>query len=372
MEIAFKIRHDLISTFDYIRLTMSLFPADKGGGIFNPTVSEAIEATGVFINSSNEKQLISGGPAILNALDPIYQSLLNTFPPKKDLGIISKSFHELLEQDKSFLSYGIPFSWLDEHIDTSKVLNPETPYHARIGTGYHAGKFSLEEMYLMDDGFYFLVLAENSTKLLIDLIPENRRRGKDGYPDPDFYNEALYIKLNACSYARNSIVNLFSFVECLVNSIGYDYFLRNKSTLTDKEQELLQGKRNGSFISLEFKLEKFHQIIRPDKKQVFSVTDTKQIKEPFLTFLDECKHQRDAAMHYSPNKKDIWLKPTDWTEKAKKYSVTTLEVARQFWEACYPDLDFPFYLRHLDYQACYDGAVKRYNDSEQTKKNNSR
>jgi hypothetical protein len=218
MEIAFKIRHDLIAHFNYIRLTMSLYPPEKGGGIFNPTVRESMGTAQEFINNSNEKQLIDGGPALLNAFDPLVKSLTKTFPPKKDLAEISKSFDELLGQDKSFLSYGIPFSWLDKHIDTTKVLSPDIPYQARIGTGHHAGKFSLEEMYLMDDGFFFLHLAEKSIKLLIDLIPENQKREKDGYADSDFYNEVLNVKINACSYARNSIVNLYSFIECVINS----------------------------------------------------------------------------------------------------------------------------------------------------------
>lgn len=371
MEIAFKIRHDLISHLNFIRLTMALVPPNKGG-IFNPTVIESIQATEDFINHSNEKQLIDGGPKVLNALEPILKSLLKSFPPKKDLSEISHSFSNLLKQDKSLFSYGIQFMWLDQHIDISNFLHPDIPYQAKIGTGHHAGKFSLEEMYLMDDGFFFLALAETDLRLLTDLIPEMHRTKKDGYADPDFYNKALYIKLNVCSYARNSIINLYSFIECFVNSIGHDYYLRNQINLDQKQKETLQGQKGAGYLSLEYKMEKFHQIIRADHKQKFSVTDSKQLKEPFLTFFEECKGIRDSAMHYSPNKEAIWLKPNDWTEKAKKYSEITINVAQTFWKSCYPDKDFPFYLRGLDYKECYDGAFKRLTESSATKTNNSR
>ena len=69
-------------------------------------------------------------------------------------------------------------------------------------------------------------------------------------------------------------------------------------------------------------------------------------------------------MHYSPTKEAIWRKPTDWTEKAKKYSEIVIRVAQSFWKACYPNKDYPFYLRDLDYKDCYDGAKKRLEETE--------
>jgi hypothetical protein len=371
MEIAYKVRHDLIVNLNFIRLTMSLYPPDIGGGLFNPTVFESLKATEEFINGADERQLIDGGPEVLNALEPILQKLLREFPPKKELVDISRSFNMLLSQDKSFLSYGIPYQWLDQHIDTSKGLNPDIPYHARIGTGYHAGRFSLEEMHLMQDAFFFLIRAEKETKLLIDLIPEMNRTKKEGYPDTDLYHKALNVKLNACSYARNSILNFYSFIECFVNSIGYDYFLRN-GNLNQNEKEILQGQKNGNYVSLEYKIEKIHQIVRADHKQILSILDSKQLREPFLTFFAECKEIRDSAMHYSPNKKSIWLKPTDWTDKAKIYSQVTINVAKEFWKACYPTKDYPSYLQELDYVDCYETANKRDEDSGETRRNNSR
>jgi hypothetical protein len=163
-------------------------------------------------------------------------------------------------------------------------------------------------------------------------------------------------------------LNLYSFVECFINSVGFDFYLRNQIRLNEKEKEILQGENNGRYLSLEYKMEKFHQIIRDDKKQVFCLSDAKQIKEPFLTFFDECKGIRDAAMHYSPNKDAIWLKPTDWAERAEKYSQTVIQVAQIFWNACYPLRNYPFYLRNLDYKECYKGVSSRQTETFETKK----
>ena len=171
--------------------------------------------------------------------------------------------------------------------------------------------------------------------------------------------------------ARNSIINLYSFIECFVNSIGYDFFLRNKSTLGQKDQETLQGLKGNGYLSLEHKLEKFHQIIRADHGQKFCVTDNKQLEEPFLTFFEKCKGIRDAAMHYSPNKESIWLRPNEWTYKAKHYSEISIKVAKEFWKSCYPDKDFPFYLRGLEYSDCYTSAFKRLTESRTTIEKNS-
>jgi hypothetical protein len=366
MEIAYKIRTDLISNFNFIRLGMSLIPPQNGAGLFNSSIRESIQATEDFINTADEKMLIEKGPAILNALEPILKSLLRVLPPKKDLKEISSSFHIILGQEASLFSYGIPFSWIDYHIDSSNFLDPDTPYQAKIGTGHHAGRFSLEEMYLLDDGFFFLVSAETDLKLLLGLIPEMQRTSTDGYANSDLYNQSNFIKLNICSYARNSIVNLYSFIECFVNSIGNDFLLRNIVTLEDKDQQTLKGMKNNGYVSLEYKLEKIHQIIRADHKQKFCVTDNKQLKEPFLTFFEECKEVRDAAMHYSPSKKSIWLKPTEWTEKAKKYSEITIKVAQEFWKACYPNKDYPFYLRDLNFKNCYHEALNRLIESKKT------
>lgn len=320
MEIAYKIRKDLITNFNFVRLTTMLIPGHTGVGVFNPSVNASIKAMEEFINHADEKIFIEKGPALLNGLDKILNGCKHNFPPKKELSEISFAYNQLLGSDSNIFSYGIPFGWLDSYLDTSKHFSSDIPYQARIGTGFHAGNWSLEEMFLLDDGFFFLVSAEKELEILHDLKEKITESENKGYLDEDIYYAARTINLNTCSYARNSIVNLYSFIECFVNSIGYDYYLRNESKLSEDEKELLQGRKKGTYVSLEYKVEKFHQLIRKDRKQVFCVSDEKQIREPFKSFFAEYKEIRDAAMHYSPNKKSIWIKPTDWTLKAQNNS----------------------------------------------------
>ena len=74
-------------------------------------------------------------------------------------------------------------------------------------------------------------------------------------------------------------------------------------------------------------------------------------------------------MHYSPNKKAIWMKPADWVEKASDNSKLVIALASEFWEACYPERDLPYYLRSLNYQTCYDASKLRFEETNDTKKN---
>jgi hypothetical protein len=367
MQIALKIRQDLITNLNFVRLTSSLMPPDSGAGIFNSIVKASFDETVNFINHANEEEFIQIGPKILNAIEPILQTSIKNFPNKKELREISASFIKLLKEEPDLFSFGIPFYWLDEHIETSVALPPDTPYHARIGTGYHAGKWSLEEKYFLDDGFFLLIKAEKNLEFLLLLGEKIKNTIEKGYLSEKAYFQARSINLNVCSYARNSIVNLYSFIECFVNSVGFDFYLRNKNELAAQEIEILQGKKKGRHLSIEYKLEKFPSIIRQDKKQIIFVTDPQQIQEPFLTFLGECKEIRDASMHYSPKKEAIWRKPTDWVEKATRYSKTIIEIAQIFWKACYPYKEFPFYLSELNYQKSYENAMQRYTETRELK-----
>ncbi len=368
MQIAFKIRQDLITNLNFVRLTSSLLPPDSGCGILNPAVRESYDEAVSFINNANEKQFIEIGPTILNAIDPILKTAIKNFPPKKELHEISNAFNELLKQEPELFSFGIPFYWLDPLIDITNLLDPKIPYQTRIGTGHHAGKWALEEMYFLDDGFYFLVKSEKELDLLLLFGRKLQESANKGYPSEVAYIQARTINMNTCSYGRNSILNLYSFIECFMNGVAFDYYLRNKEALNAQEIETLHGKKKGGFVSLEYKLEKYPAIIRQDKKQVLYVTDPKQLKEPFRTLIRECKGLRDSSMHFAPNKEAVWRKPTDWVEKARKYSNTIMQSAQSFWTACYPNKGFPFYLRNLNYEKCYEGAEKRLSETEKIRK----
>ena len=358
MEIAFKIRTDLLDYISYLQLATLLTP---GKGLMNPVVRETMGSVIDFINYADESECIGRGLMLLNSLEPIVKGYLKQFPVKKSLKEVGAAFREIASDQKATSSYGIPFGWLDTHLDTSNIVNGYTPYQTKIGVGYHAGKYSLEESALLSDGFYFLASAKETWQYLSSLKTEALREEKDGYVSEEFYNKSLKINLNVCSLSRNSIVNLYSCIECFVNSVGYDFFLRNESSLPAPDQYTLKGSsKKGSFLSLKYKLEKFPSIINPKAKQTIFALDVVQRKNPFLDFLDEYKEIRDAAMHYSPLKQNIWRKPEEWVEKAELYSHLAIEVAQAFWRACYPQQSAPRYLSYFDYQRCYEDGLSRY------------
>lgn len=356
MFIPFKIRKDLITNFTYVRLTSMLYLPDSGMGVFSPKVYDSYKETVQFINSANEKQLLLFGPNLLNALEPILTISLKNFPPKRDIDIVSNSFLMLEKVEPSLLSYGIPFEWLDQNIDVSKFYNLEIPYHARIGTGHHAGNWSLEEGFLMDDSFFFLVKAEKELNSLLELHSELKKTEKNGYASEEIYLKARAFNLNVCSYARTSILTFYSAVECFANSIGNDFLLRNIKNLTTTNIEILKGKKNNKYITLETKFKLLSEIINTSGSKT---TKLDFGKEPFKTFFNEFKTIRDSSVHYSPLKSPIWKKPVDWVEDARKYSKIVMDVVQKFWSACYPTKIFPYYLKELDYNKFYNDVVNR-------------
>lgn len=359
MEVALKIRFDLTNYISLIQLASSLMPAGAGGGVMNPQVREGINATIEFINKAGKEETIIRGPLLLNSLEPILKASLGYFPLKKSLEEVGAAFRKIVKEDDKLFSNGIPLSWLDKYIDAGRILAGYTPYQSRIGIGYHSGNFALEETFLLNDGFYFLVSAEKGWRYLESLKGEATSSEKDGYVSVEFYDRASAVNYNVCSLARNCIVNLYSFIECFVNSVGYDYYLRNEDNLPTDQQDILKGKKGG-FLSLEYKLEKFPLIINPKGKQSIFTLDAKQRRKPFIAFLSECKEVRDSAMHYSPLKESIWRRPHDWTKKAKGYSELVVEVAQIFWKACYSQQPLPAYLKALNYQKCYSEGERRY------------
>ncbi len=343
---------------NFIELAAQLMPAGLGGGVLHPQTREGINETIDFINKASKEETLIKGPALLNALEPMLKECMRIFPLKKSLEEVGSAYRKLRKEDE-LVSTGIPLSWLDKYIDAGQVLAGYTPYQARIGIGRHAGRFALEESFLLTDGFYLLVSSEKAWSLLNSFGKEISKNIENNYITDEFYIKTSSVNHNVCMLARNSIVNLYSFIECFINSIGYDYFLRNENDLSISQQETLKGKKGG-FLSLEHKLEKFPLIISPKSKQSIFAIDVKQRRHPFIKFLDEYKELRDASMHYSPLKSDILRKPGDWVKKAKLHSEIVVEVARLFWRACYPQADFPSYLKKLDYQKCYKEGEIRY------------
>lgn len=344
-----EIKRKLTAYLVYIQLMMSLVPKDRGG-IKITEVKDYLTEIYDFLEKSNKNEIIRKGPTLISLLSKIVEKYKKLCPPKIPIEEIALSFNEMYKKNKDIYSWGLDYGWIQSVMDFSRIgFLEDLPFHSKIGIGHHAGFAGVEEVYLLSDAFFMLVLAEESHKNMHNYaakIEENYEKNES----KEVYKFFSLLNQNVATYSRLSILSFFSFIEAFVNSVGFDAGLKKRYILSSEEHELLHGKKKGRFVSLEYKMEKFPSILRLDKKTPIILSDPKQIREPFKSFFEQIKEIRDASVHFSPKKEAIWRKPDDWLEKAISTSKISLGVALEFWKACYPNSDGPLYLNKLDYE----------------------
>jgi len=336
----------------------SLTPRDRGG-ISNKDVRTSLIEASEFSKKANEDEMVKRGPALIKILQAHAAHYQKWFPPQISLEQIASEFNDICLENKDVYSWGLEYSWLQKVVDCSNMgLPADLPFHARIGLGHHAGFASVEEEFLLGDAFFILALAEKAYENMHAYARYWKESNKPD--DPELVGRIFgTANQNVATYCRLSILSFFSFVEAFVNSVGYDFSLRNKGMLAARDIEILRGTKGGRYLSLARKIERFPAIIRADKKSPIILSDPKQIREPFQTFIDEITEIRDSSLHYSPRKEAIWRRPDDWIDGAKSTAKCCLEVSVEFWKACYPDRKEPQYLSGLDYGKHVDIAGKR-------------
>jgi hypothetical protein len=338
----------------YLHLMTSLEPGE--GNITNPTIKDGLNGALDFYKTTNEEELLSKAPKLIKSFQPLIDRFTSVAPLKVTLEQVATDFNSLFAENKEVYSYGIEYGWLHERMDCSHMGLPnDLPWHTRIGIGHHAGRISVEELFLLHDAFFMLSSAEETFANM------NEVAGKvDKQPGINLGLNELYLaNSNVAAYSRLCVVSFFSFVEAFVNSVGYNFYLQNQNLLSSSEIEILHGKKKGSFVSLEYKIEKFPSIIRVDKKSPIITLDSAQIKEPFKSLVQRIKQIRDASVHFAPSKEEIWRKPLDWLENARSASKLCTEVAKEFWKACYPNKNQPKYLDDLAYDQLLESADSR-------------
>ncbi|ACV63043.1 hypothetical protein Dtox_2226 [Desulfofarcimen acetoxidans DSM 771] len=352
-----QFREDMLIRLYYIQLVMSLTP--KGhGSLIDKSVKQAIIDLGDFLKNCSDQELDMKRDSINELLVNLYNNYKQYFKPKKGMKRIGLEFNELFKSNQDLYLIGIEYGWLDERLDFLIPLPENLPYHTKIGIGHHAYCINIEEEFLIRDAFFMLVNAEKIYKRMHLLASKYKTEDLDIDSDEE---RELFSNFNQTisTYSRLGLLSFYSFIEAFINSVGYDYALRNKNHLTDSEREILLGKKKGSYISLEYKIEKYQEIIRDDKKSIIKTLDMNQMKEPFLTLLTQIKGVRDSSVHYSPVKEKIWNKPDEWISKIKITSQLSVEAAIQFWNACYPQKELPEYLHKLNYEKHYSIAERR-------------
>lgn len=332
------------------------------GAFHNDAFYKMLDETKNFISQSSNEGFINQSAEISRNLDYWILQSRKYLQPKAGIDEISREFAKLLnEQGEALYSNGVTFGWLNHLIDCTQLgLLGDLPYHAKIEIASHAGNGSVEEAFLLHDAFSLLLITRACHKNMqktVSKIPGINSTDRD-------YLVLSTANQNVGSVARLCVFSYYAFVEAFVNSIGNDFAARNESALSVEEKEILNGKKRGRYLSLEQKMEAFQKIIRPDKKSPVILTDSKQHKEPFLTFFSNIKNVRDASAHFGVGKVSIWRSPKDWLDFANTTSNFAISVASDFWELCFSGRLKPEYLLRLDYQKLQNFAVKRLDISK--------
>lgn len=353
-----RLRAELELKFLFLHFVYVVAP----GALHDDSFSRMLEETKDYVYQSTPDEFLAHVDSTSRCLDNWITRSVDFLPIKVSVEEVAREFGRLLnEQGDNLYSNGVTFGWLNRLIDCTLLgLRKDLPYHARIGLAAHAGQGSVEEAVLLHDAFFLLQITQvchERLNLTASRFTTVRSTGRD-------YYIISTANQNVGSVARICVFSFYAFVEAFVNSIGIDFATRNTPTLTTDEIEILHGKKNGRYLSLEKKMESFQRIIRPDRKNPIVLTDSRQRKEPFITFLSNIKEVRDASAHFSTGKASIWRSPQEWVDFAELTSKISIAVASKFWEVCYPGRHKPDYLLGLDYVALRDFAKERLDSTK--------
>ncbi|MDB5776787.1 MAG: hypothetical protein JWP38_2920 [Herbaspirillum sp.] len=351
---ASDIRQELNDYYTYLVLTGAL--KEQPGGPHEQFHS-LLTKVRTFIDTATSSQLKDQGKLLLQAVKQAVEGGAKFLPYKISPRQIAQDFRDLSDQTDVW-RLGVPYEWLQDRFASQGIMaDPSLPPHAKIGIGVHAGNASVEEVFLLEDIYFLLVRAETAFKRMnakADLLHKSMQEWKDG----SGYETLAILNGEVGTFSRLSVVSAAAFVEAFVNSVGWAESTRGIHRGEDDRAQL-KGTQKGHYLSLEAKLEKFPKLIRGDGATPIILSDPKQAKEPFVSFLAETKELRDASMHYAPGKAMIWRPPQEWLVSAQRSSEYAVRVAEAFWTACYPGKKLPSYLNGLDHAALLKTARER-------------
>ena len=318
----------------------------------------ALSSVSEFLSTASSRDIHDRGKTIETRLRKLVEAHEGAMPRKIDVGEIAHDFRLLVNTEPDVWRHGISHGWLQDRFDLSQLPQAkDLPRHARIGIGIHAGRVSVEEGSLLDDMFFLLVRARKSFENL-QSFAHTQTTEPDSLPDRRRYKVISALNSSVCTYSRLGVLTSAAFVEAFVNSVGWNE-AASRQDISESEKNVLLGKdtRNKGYLSLEKKLEGMPRIIGRESPIVIS--DKKQMKEPFISFLRETKQVRDASMHYAPGKTPILLPPDEWLQLVESSVKHAVSAAREFWAACYPGRQQPEYLAVLYYEGLQQYALDR-------------
>ena len=353
-----KIDFDVLKTKLKKRLMYILFV-----DLFNPTIHEEkldtyidnINATLEMIDSLCDENYNKIYPVIITPMEAQIKEYQAFCLPKKPIEEIGQFYFENEEifQDEGKFRAAIEYKNIKSLFDSKNFLPLGLPDHALIGIKDNAGAFFIEEEFVLDDAFYFLAHAE---KLVGDYKDQ-----VDGKNEKETRRIFQNIRSNICSNSRSAIQFFNNFIECFINSIGFDYYLNNENSLS-KEQEsiLLKGKKpRKKFLNLERKIVEMLDIICVDDSLKLVWNRDNPINEPYLSFFKYIRHLRNLLTHPGPIREGMFQSPATWFEESYDCGKICMEVSQDLWKRCHPDKEFPEYLEFLNFDKNQKKGYKR-------------
>lgn len=367
---ASDIRQELADYHTYLTLVFALNEKENGQ---NEQLRELMKEVVVFIDTATSRGIKDQGKQLLQVLKQAVDKAPKLLPRRMPLRQIARDFQELCAQTDVWRN-GIPYGWLQERFTVQGFLPYlDLPPHAKVGIGIHSGCAGVEEVFLLEDTYFLLAQAESAFAQMHVNANVLRNSSSKLHSGSSGYKTLSAINSQVGTFSRLSVVSAAAFVEAFVNSVGWSESVRGIHR-SEEIRTQLKGTQKGRYLSLESKLERFPKLIRADGVTPIVLSDPKQAKEPFISFLAETKEIRDASMHYAPGKAMIWRPPHEWYASAKKAVEYAVRVAESFWIACYPQREPPNYLNGLNHTALIEIArerVKRVNCMNRDLGNNS-
>lgn len=336
-------RSNTLALVAYVRLRAGLTPRAPSATALS--LSGALREVEDFVALASDASYRERAPA-LETLLRTASAPQQTFRPRHPAEFVGQAFLDMSASEDVW-RYGVPYRWLAEHLESPILSLPQDlPGHARIGLGPHAGAAAISEAALLDDA-HLLLEQTNLAYNRMTVEAEGHAPHQSDTEKIALHGKLSILNGSVATYARLTVTTSAAFVEAFVNSVGASEAAKKPSDAA-AVLEQLGGQRNGRYLSLEHKLERFPGLIRTDAVSPHKVIDAAQRKEPFRRFLAESKDVRDASLHAAPHKTGIICPPQQWVTRAEQAVNDALEVAKTFWLACYPFSGYPRYLYELD------------------------
>jgi hypothetical protein len=325
----------------YLQLVTSL----TGVLTRDAAVEEALANMAGAADSASDGTVERAVQAMVPDIDVLLQSVHERIPPRKNWREIADDYWTLCHSCTDMFSHGLSYGWLAARFDCSSLGIPnDFPYHGRIGVGHHAGRAAVADVILLSDGYFLLAKTEEAHARLMDT-----ERSAAELPDSYDLRQWLgTLNSNLCAFARLTVSAFYSFVECFVNSVAEDFLAREPRAAPDKRSVLSGRGSNGRRYSLEHKLEVYPGVIRGDNQRIAVVSNSGRLVEPYPKLRSHLREVRDASAGFAQHKCPIRRPPAEWVVDARRAAVTCVQVAREYWESCFPKRGLPAYLWRFD------------------------